>query len=133
MVKEKERERPMKVSVNGLELKMTFDTFQALQQLNQNLDFNVTNYTDDSLEEKYGSYIVKCRTLVFNISKMLDILPSPDVINYADLGSAHEIHKHLDSVYDMLVSWTGFECDEDLKMEALREYNSRVIEILENR
>jgi hypothetical protein len=25
----------------------------------------------------------------------------------------------------MLVSWTGFECDEDLKMEALREYNRR--------
>lgn len=115
----------MKVSVNGLELKMTFDAFQALQACNQDLEFDVINYTDDSLEEKYGTYIVKCRTLVFNISKMLDILPSPDVVNYADLGSAHEIHKHLDSVNDMLVSWTGFECDEDLKMEALKEYNSR--------
>jgi len=115
----------MKVSVNGVELKMTFDTFQALQACNQDLEFDVINYADDSLEEKYGTYILKCRTLIAQVGKMMDILPSPDVVNYADLGSAHAIYEHLDRVNDMLVSWTGFECDENLKMEALKEYNSR--------
>ena len=102
----------MKVSINGLELKMTFDTYQALQACNQELEFDVVSYTDESLEEKYGTHVLKCRFLISQISKMIDILPSPDTVNYADLGSVHQIHEHLDRVYDMLVSRTGYQDKE---------------------
>jgi hypothetical protein len=101
----------MKVKVQGKEIEVGFDAYMALK--NENSDLEVVSYSDHSVEDQYTDELMKCKIFIAHINKLMNLLPSPDRAIYTDYSSAYAMREHLDMVYDMLTSWTGFECNND--------------------
>jgi len=103
----------MKVKVQGQELKVSFDAYMVLK--NENNDLEVVSYSDYSVsvEDQYTDELMKCKILIAHINKLMNLLPSPDRAIYTDYSSAYATREHLDMVYDMLISWTDSECNND--------------------